>query len=94
MIVTWSDALITPGHEWERVIEENMRAADIVLLLVSTDFLTSDFVSEVEIPQAMAAHKRGDARVLPVLLEPVADLSRHPFSKLELLPSKATPVSD
>lgn len=93
VIVTWSDRLITPGREWLRVIEENMRAADIILLLISRAFLASEFVAEVEIPLAMAEHERGSAVVLPVLLEPMDDLDKHPFGALEVLPTKAAPVS-
>lgn len=96
VIMTWSDEHITPGDEWRPVIEENMRAADIILLLVSKRFLASDFVREVEIPLALAEHDRGDARVLPVLLEELEEeaLDLLPFGKLQLLPSKAKPVSD
>ena len=93
VIVTWSDRLITPGREWLRVIEENMRAADIILLLISRAFLGSKFVAEVEIPLAMAEHERGSAVVLPVLLEPIDDLENQPFSALEVLPTKAAAVS-
>src|SRR6185503_260372 len=91
VLVTWSDRLIVPGREWQRVIEENMRAADIILLLVSRRFLASAFVEQFEIPLAMAEHERGGTRVLPVLLEPVENLDRLPFAPLELLPSKAVP---
>ena len=93
VIVSWSDRLITPGRQWERVIEENMRAADIILLLVSREFLASEFVHDIEIPLAMAEHERESASVLPVLLEPVDDLEAQPFGALEVLPTKGAAVS-
>jgi TIR domain len=93
VIVTWSDRRIVPGDEWRRVIEENMRAADIILLLISKEFLASEFVYEIEIPLAMAEHESKGASVLPVLLDPVEDLAAQPFGALELLPTKGVAVS-
>src|SRR4051794_35309792 len=93
VVVTWNDRLITPGQEWAGSIEQNLRAADIILLLISRTFLESKFVREVEIPQALARHDQGRARVLPVLLEPVDDLPGQPFGKLEVLPSKGVAIS-
>jgi len=93
VVLPWSDRQITPGREWAGSIEENLRAADIILLLISRPFLESPFVREVEIPQALAQHDQGKARVLPVLLEPVDDLPRQAFGKLEVLPSKGVAIS-
>jgi endonuclease/exonuclease/phosphatase family metal-dependent hydrolase len=93
VIVTWSDRLITPGRGWAELIEENMRAADIIVLLISPHFLASEFVWEMEIPLAMAEHERSSASVLPVLLEPVDDLATQPFGALEVLPTKGAAVS-
>ena len=93
VIVSWSDRLITPGREWRRLIEENMREADIILLLISKKFLASEFVHEVEIPLAMAEHDRDSAAVLPVMLEEVDDLDAQPFGSLEVLPTKGAAVS-
>jgi hypothetical protein len=94
VIVPWHDRTIVPGREWRAAIEENLRTADIVLLLVSQAFLASEFVREVEIPLAMQRHGEGSVRVIPVLLEPVGDLGAQPFAKLEVLPTKAHPVSE
>lgn len=93
VVVTWNDRLITPGREWAGSIDENLRTADLILLLISRPFLASEFVREVEIPQALAQHEQGRARLLPVLLEPVDDLPRQAFGKLEVLPAKGLAIS-
>jgi len=93
LIVGWHDRHIVPGSEWKAVIDESLETADIVLLLVTESFLASDFINEVEIPAAMAAHQSGRLRVVPVLLEEVEGWQDAPFEKLQILPTDALPVA-
>ncbi len=93
IITPWHDGKIIGGKEWFEVILENMRTADIILLLISDSFLSSEFVSEHEIPLALERHDKGDARVVPILLEDVKNLYEQSFSKLEILPTKAQAIS-
>ncbi len=66
--------------------------ADIILLLVSADFLASNYCNDVEVTHAMKRHEAGEARVIPVILRPV-DWKGTPFSKLQALPKNAKPVT-
>jgi TIR domain len=92
-IAPWDDSRILAGEEWDDAIKKELQEADIILLLISADFLATDYIWNVEIETAMQRHERGEARVIPVFLRP-CDWSGLTFSKLNGLPSKAIPVVD
>lgn len=91
-IRSWHDRKITGGQEWARQIDDNLKAADVILLLVSPTFVASDYCWDVELKHAMRRHEAGEARVIPVILRP-ADWQNTPFGKLQALPKNATPVT-
>jgi hypothetical protein len=92
LIRDWYDHEIEPGSEWSVEIKEAMERAGIILLLVSADFVASEYINNIEMPFALERHKSGHAKVIPVLLRPVEwhDL---PFAKLQVLPSGALAVT-
>lgn len=91
-VAPWNDADILPGEEWDDAIKTQLAQADIILLLISPDFLATDYIWNVEITTAMKRHEQGEARVIPVFIRP-CDWSDMPFGKLNGLPSKAKPIS-
>ncbi len=91
-IAIWNDQDILPGEEWDNSIKEEIATADIILLLISANFLNTEYIWDVEIKKAMERHERKEARVIPIFIRP-CDWSAMPFSKLNGLPSKAKPVS-
>jgi len=92
LIRGWYDHEIEPGSEWSVEIKEAMERAGIILLLVSADFLASEYINHIEVPFALERHQSGHAKIIPVLLRPVEwhDL---PFAKLQVLPSGALAVT-
>ena len=92
VIREWYDRRIEPGTEWDGVISNNLNAAEIILLLVSADFLASRYCHDVEIAEAMKRHGEGTARVIPVILRPV-DWHTASFGKLQALPKDGKPVT-
>src|SRR5688572_26894423 len=64
-IETWHDRRITAGDEFAGVIDEQLEIADLILLLVSADFLNSRYCYDVELKRAMERHTAGEARVIP-----------------------------
>src|SRR5262249_16955345 len=64
----WHDRRITGGREWADAIDEALERADVILLLVSADFLASDYCYDKELNRAMQRHEAGSARVVPVIL--------------------------
>lgn len=92
-ISDWSDQELLPGEVWEDKIVGKLRSADIILLLVSNDFIDSDFIWENELPIALERHERGEAIVVPVILRPCqwTELS---IGRLQALPAGAMPVTE
>lgn len=71
-ITTWHDRRIVPGQEFEHQIDHYFSQADIILLLISSDFIASDYCYQVEMTNALERHKKGDAVVIPVILRECA----------------------
>lgn len=88
----WYDQEIPPGADWRAQIDRHLDSADLILLLVSADFITSEFCYSVEMKRAIERHEKGEARVIPVILRPV-DWESTPFGKLQSLPS-GCPITD
>ena len=68
VIDAWHDRRIGAGHEWAGAIDEHLNSAAVILLLVSADFLASDYCYDLEMKRALERHDAGDARVIPVIL--------------------------
>ena len=66
----WSEDRITPGDNRQKEIETALTRAKIALLLMSADFLASDFISEYELPKLLQAAEQGGCRIIPVLVKP------------------------
>ncbi len=92
LMVDWYDRDISAGKEWEQEIEARLNTSDIILLLISSDFLASDYCYGIELKRALERHDAGEARVIPILLKPV-DWQGTPFRKLQVLPKKAKAVT-
>lgn len=92
VISNWHDRRIGAGTEWESQIHERLDAAHLILLLVSVDFLASDYCYNVEMIRAMQRHEAREARVLPIILR-ACDWKGAPFGKLQALPRDGVPVT-
>jgi hypothetical protein len=92
LIAAWYDRQIPAGREWAGVLDAHVQTAQIILLLVSADFLASTYCTEIEVQQAMARHASGAARVIPIILRPV-DWHHAPFGQLQALPKDGRPVT-
>lgn len=93
LIKPWHDRMITAGDEWKGQIDDNLNSADIVLLLVTANFLASDYCYDIEMKRAMERHEVGEARVIPIILTPVEGWMYSPFAKLQVLPKDGKPVT-
>ena len=69
------------------------RIFKIILLLISSDFISSDSCWEIEVARAIERHEAGEATVIPIILRPT-DWNGAPFSKLQALPKNAQPVTE
>lgn len=93
IIETWHDRRIEAGECWESEILKHLQTADIILLLVSADFLASDYCWDIEMKNALERHGTGTAKVIPVILRPCS-WQDAPFGKLQALPKDGKPVVD
>lgn len=92
LINIWQDVDISPGAAWEEEIDKHLSTAHIILLLISPDFMDSDYCYSKEMIKAMERHERGEAHVIPVLLRSVY-WQGAAFGKLQVLPTDARPVT-
>jgi hypothetical protein len=93
LIDVWTSRRIMPGVNWEQETSEQIDSADIILLLISADFLASDYAYSAEMVRIIEMHESRRVRVIPIILRPV-DIRGTPFSKLQFLPRNARPVTE
>lgn len=92
IIKSWHDRRILPGNEWDGQINTNLDNAQVILLLISSDFLASRYCWDVEVKRAMERHEAQDACVIPVILREV-DWKGASFGKLQALPTNAKAIT-
>lgn len=67
----WTDDKIAAGSNWRDEIQRQLESASVAVLLVSPQFLTSDFVMQWELPALLANARAGRTKLLLVLVSPV-----------------------
>lgn len=92
IISAWHDRRIVAGEDIDDAISGYLEEADVVLLLVSSDFLASDYCYEREMNRAMERQREGSTEVIPVILRP-CDWHSAPFGRLNALPLEGKPVT-
>jgi internalin A len=88
----WQDRMIAPGDEWDGAIQRELETADVVVILASTATLSTDYITEHEIPKALELHDAGTTVVVPLILE-ACRWDQTPLGKLNALPEKAKPLN-
>lgn len=92
LLEQWSDVEIQPGQRWEREILRELDEAQIILLLISSDFLASEYINAKELGRALEREAQGTARVIPVIVRPCLwEIAE--FAKLQALPTGAKAIS-
>ena len=92
LIDEWYDSAISAGSNITQVIEAHLRTADIIVLLISPEFLASERCYELEMQRALELSVTGAARLIPVILSPI-DWETLPLADYSPLPAGGTPVS-
>jgi hypothetical protein len=93
VITSWHDRMIVPGQAWDQEVNTALTDAQIVLFLVSSDFIASGYITGVEVARALERHDNGDLTLIPIYVRDV-DLTGHRLKALQALPSNGTPISD
>jgi hypothetical protein len=92
VISGWHQRNIRAGSDWQDEADRRLIEAQVILLLISADFLASPYCYGVELKRALERHKAGEARVIPILLHPVS-YENAPFSMLQELPGDGRPIT-
>ena len=92
VIETWHDRRIGAGEDFANAIDRHVESDDIILLLVSPDFLASDYCYDREMTRAMERQKKGEAIVIPVILR-ACDWHAAPFGTLNATPPDGKPIT-
>jgi internalin A len=94
LIETWYDRRIVAGEDFGEKINENLESADIILLLVSSDFIASNYCYKKEMARALDRHKKNEAHVVPVIIRDVNWKVIPELSRLTAVPKDGRPVPD
>jgi hypothetical protein len=92
IIKEWHDRKLIAGEEWDKIIKQELLDSDIILLLISSEFIASNYCYDIEIKKAMELHEEGEAKVIPIIVRP-CDWKELPFSKIQGLPKDAKALS-
>jgi TIR domain/NACHT domain len=92
LISTWHERKILPGGARAHEIDTHLETASIILLLVSPDFLSSDYCYDIQMQRTLERHKHGTAQVIPIILRP-CDWQHSPLQDLQCLPRDGKPVT-
>ncbi len=93
IITGWHDGEIRAGSEWDVQLKKHLNLSDIILLLISSDFIASEYCYSVEMKQALERHQRGEAYIIPILLRST-DIQGAPFALLQFLPRDGKPIAE
>jgi hypothetical protein len=96
-IDSWTDSEIKAGQAWGNTIEDNLRNADLILYMVSADFLNSEFIFKKERPMAEETRKDRGALIVPVIVRP-CDWTNEDFAQYQAVPynekQRLLPISE
>lgn len=92
IIEIWDDRDILPSQDWHKEINERLKAAHVILYLVSSDFMASDYINNVELSKAMDRHAKGEQALVPIIIRP-SNLSMLNIAKFQATPKNAKAIS-
>jgi len=92
LIEVWVDHEIKAGDDWDREIVKKLSEADIVLTLVSIDFINSKYCYDVELEQALEREAEEEAKVIPIILRSCL-WKKSPLGRLKALPTDGKAVT-
>ncbi len=89
---SWHDRKIMAGSDWEDAIDSRLENSNVILILVSSDFIASKYCYGKELKKALEKHELGQARVVPIIVR-ACHWKNTDFSHLQALPKDGKPVS-
>jgi hypothetical protein len=92
LVEVWADHEILAGDDWDKEIAKKLIEADIVLTLVSIDFINSKYCYDIELIKALEREAEGEAKVIPVILRSCL-WTKSPLGRLKALPTDGKSVT-
>lgn len=89
----WHDGMIFAGGEIKNSILEALENSQIILLLISANYISSEFCYSIELKRALERHEKGECLIVPIMIKPIPTLEGLPFAKLKCIPFDARPIS-
>lgn len=93
LIREWFDRDILAGEDLDGRIADKLESSSLFLLIITPDFLNSDYCVEREMARALERQKAGEARVIGIIVEP-CDWQSTPLRAIKVLPSDGKPVAE
>lgn len=93
-VEVWSDSAITVGESWHREIAKAISTADVAILLVSADYLASEFIASEELPRLLESSAHGRTLILPVMLSPAFLDPDSPLLRFQFVNDLHRPLSE
>lgn len=88
----WHGGKIKPGEKWDESVKNALHECEVVLFLVSSDFLASDYINNIEIKIAFERYEKGEIKIIPIILRPCV-WNENELSKFQALPKRGKPLS-
>lgn len=93
-VETWYDRKILAGDVLDDEINKELEMADLFLLIVSPDFIASNYCIEREMQRALERHNAGEARIIPIIVEPCDWMAMPQLRRLKAVPKEGKPISE
>lgn len=90
--VVWDDSRIQAGTPWKAEIEAALASTKVAILLISADFLASDFIVNNELPPLLEAAKHDGATILSVIVRPCRFTQNTELSRFQAINDPAEPL--
>ncbi len=89
----FDDQAILPGEDWEKTIWAEFEASEIIFVLISVNFINSEFCLHKEFKNAVKRHKAGKVTIVPIILKSCDWQSIESLKSIQVLPDKGKPIS-
>lgn len=91
-ITVWEDRLLVAGQAWEQELFEKLEEAEVILMILSDDYIASDFCYSREFKYVLDSHKRKSKVLIPIIVRPCSwqDLE---FGAIQAVPKDGTPIN-
>ncbi|MDD5761715.1 MAG: toll/interleukin-1 receptor domain-containing protein [bacterium] len=92
LIEAWSDKKISAGKKWKDEIRIALNEAKVAILLISADFLASDFITTNELPPLLKSSEEKGVKIIPIIIKPSRFMREETLSKFHAINDPKSPV--